>query len=101
MDNKIQVSAPNGCLFFLSRHIASEGDVTLDGSDATRTSPLVTIMKRRVADPIVQATTIVVVLKLIRVRAHTRVRLGKIEKVRSHWRRLRGACTETCVTVSK
>ena len=38
------------------------GDVTLDGSDATRTSPLVTI---------------------------------------SHWRRLRGACTETCVTASK
>ena len=58
-------------------------------------------MKRRVADPIVQATTIVVVLKLIKVRAYTCVRLGKNEKVRSHWRRLRGACTETCVAVSK
>ena len=44
MDNKIQVSAPNGCLFFLSRPIASEGDVTLDGSDATRTNnPLATL----------------------------------------------------------
>ena len=44
MDNKIQVSAPNGYLFFLSRHIASEGDVTLDGSDATRTNnPLATL----------------------------------------------------------
>ena len=46
-------------------------------------------MKRRVADPIVQATTIVVVLKLIKVRAYTCVRLGKNEKVRSHWRRPR------------
>ena len=44
MDNGIQVSAPNGCLFFLSRHIVSEGDVTLDGSDATRTNnPLATL----------------------------------------------------------
>ena len=82
MDNKIQVSAPNGCLFFLSRHIASEGDVTLDGSDATRTNSISNIMKRRVADPIVQATTIVVVLKLIRVRsrrsAATGVGLGEL-----------------------
>ena len=101
MDNKIQVSAPNGCLFFLSRHIASEGDVTLDGSDATRTNSISNIMKRRVADPIVQATTIVVVLKLIKVRAYTRLSLGKNKMVRSHWRRLRGACAETCVTVSK
>ncbi|MBO5979073.1 MAG: hypothetical protein J6Q12_01395 [Bacteroidales bacterium] len=58
-------------------------------------------MKRRVADPIVQATTIVVVLKLIRVRAYTRFRLGKIEKVRSHWRRYRVICLEISVTVSK
>ena len=37
-------------------------------------------MKKRVGVPIVQATTIVVVLKLIKVRAYTRVRLGKNEQ---------------------
>ena len=58
-------------------------------------------MQKRVDVPIVQATTIVVVLKIIRVRAYTRIRLGKIEKVRGHWRRYRVSCPEISVTVSK
>lgn len=59
------------------------------------------IMKRQVAVPTIQVTTRVVVLKLVRVRAYIRFRLGKKERVRSHWRRYRVACTETSVTVSK
>ena len=86
---------------FLFSSIISEGDVALDGSEVIRTIYQYLFMSKRITNPIVKTTTIVVVLRLIKVRTYTRVRFGKKEKVRSHWRRLRGVCTETCVTVSK
>ncbi len=70
-------------------------------SEKTRTLTLLAIMKKRVSHLTVQATTRVVVLKLVRVRAYIRFHLGRKEKVRSHWRRYRVACSETSVTVSK
>ena len=41
-------------------------------------------MKKRIAFPIVKVTTKVVVLKQVKVKAYTRTRFGKKEKVRSH-----------------
>ena len=76
-------------------------DPYIGRSEKTRTLTLLAIMKKRVSHLTVQATTRVVVLKLVKVRAHIRFRLGRKEKVRSHWRRYRVACSETSVTVSK
>ena len=78
-----------------------EGDVEFRTLRKDSNITLLAIMKKRVSHLTVQATTRVVVLKLVRVKAYIRFRFGKMEKVRSHRRRYRVACTETAVTVSK
>ena len=47
----------------------------------------VIIMKRRTRPRIVRITISVDVEKRVRVRAYNRIRNGKVEKVRSHYRR--------------
>ena len=51
-------------------------------------------MKKRIVFPIVKVTTKVVVLKQVKVKAYTRTRFGKKEKVRSHLSGRRVAQTE-------
>ena len=92
----------DACFSFLFLQRLFRGRCRFVGrSEKTRTLTLLAIMKKRVSHLTVQATTRVVVLKLVRVRAYIRFRLGRKEKVRSHWRRYRVACSETSVTVSK
>ena len=90
----------DACFSFLTETFRGRCRV-LGRSERTRTISNNETMKKRVSKLTVQATTRVVVLKLVRVRAYIRFRLGKKEKVRSHWRRYRVASTETFVTVSK
>ena len=44
-------------------------------------------MKKRTESQDVQISIRVEVVKLVRVKAHKRVRKGKVEKVRAHYRR--------------
>lgn len=58
-------------------------------------------MKKRNRDLKVEIATKVVYLTSVKVKAYTRVRNGRIKKVRSHLRRLGKAKVETIASVSK
>ena len=47
-------------------------------------------MKKRTRQYIVHITTRVVVVKIVKIRSYKRIKNGKIERVRSHFRRYLG-----------
>ena len=79
----------NGCLYFFKIDIytSAEGRYCIKADRSSYRYNYTIIMKRRTRPKLVHVTAKVVVVKLVKVRAYKRVRNGKIEKVRSHYRR--------------
>ena len=79
----------SGCLFFSKRHIfsSSRGEVLYQGGPKFLQVPNRYKMKRRTRPRIVRISTRVEVVRLVKVRSYKRIRKGKVERVRSHYRR--------------
>lgn len=89
VQTKIRHPSLSGCLFFFKRHIfySSRGEVLYQGGPKFLQVPNRYKMKRRTRPRIVRISTRVEVVRLVKVRSYKRIRKGKVERVRSHYRR--------------
>ena len=80
-----QASTLNRCLFFVLKY--NRGGDTVAGRPLFLQAYSIDLMKRRTRPGTVRISVRVEVAKVVKVKTYLRKRLGKLERVRSHYRR--------------